>query len=263
MKNTSIKVGGESFDTGIRVVLWDEPEGLSFYPKRKFHARNWDLETCRKHIKSFYIHHSVTYRAHSTFAALNARGLSCNFQIDDDEDPETGCATIYQHLDVKDGGWTQGGIHNHDGAGVEICYYPDAWTKPDRYSAFNRKRFGVPMHPVTEDRIHNHHFKKVYGPTPAQVKACERLAAAYCLAFPDIPRSFPRDKDGKFISGVVQMEQRKGLLHHFNVKRGKVDAMGFPHDEFEKNVKTLVREAELENNRSFNGILKALKKIEK
>jgi hypothetical protein len=262
-KNTCIIVGGKEFDTGIRVVLWNEEEGLSFYPNRKFHARDWDLEECRKHIKAFYIHHSVTYTAHSTFRGLMARGLSCNFMIDDDIDPETGCATIYQHLDVKDGGWSQGGVHNHDGAGVEICYYPDAWTTPDRYSAFNRKRFGVHQHPVVSDTIHGHKFNKCYGPTDAQVKACNRLAAAYCLAFPDMPRTFPRDVDGKFISTVLPDDKRVGLMHHFNVKRGKIDAMGYPTDQAEKDINKLVHEAELDQNRRRSGVISALEMIHK
>ena len=180
--------------------------------------------------------------------------------IDDDIDPETGCATIYQCLDVKDGAYSQGGVHNNDGAGVEICYYPDAWTKPDRYSAYNRKRFGVNQHPIVSDTIHGHSFKKCYGPTEAQVKSCNRLAAAYCLAFPNIPRKFPRD-DGKFISTVVPIEDRVGLLHHFNIKRGKVDAMGYPTDQSEKDINELIRDAELDQNRRRSGVISALKRI--
>lgn len=246
MKNTSIRVAGQEFNTGIRVILWDEPEGLSFYPSGKFNAKSWNLQKIRKELKSFHIHHSVTYTAHSTFRGLKSRGLSCNFLIDDDVDPETGCATIYQCLDVKDLGFSQGGVHNHDGAGVEICYYPDAWTSAKRYSAFNRKRFGVCSHPVIKNEtIHNHTFSKVWGPTEAQVKACNRLAAAYCLALPDIPVRFPRDQDGNFISTVIPMEQRQGLLHHFNIRRGKIDAMGFPTDESEKEINRLIGELKL------------------
>jgi len=259
-KNTSIKVCGESFDTGVRVVLWDEPDGLNFYPARKFHARDWGLEEARKKIKAFYIHHSVTFTAHSTFRGLKARGLSCNLMIDDDIDPETGAATIYQMLDIKDGGWSQGGVHNHNGAGVEICYYPDSWRKPSRYSSYNRKRFGVHKHPVVSDTIHGHHFKKCWGPTAAQVKACNHLAAAYCLAFPDLPRAFPRDDDGKLISTVVPMEKRVGLLHHYHVKRGKVDAMGFPTDQSEKDINELVRKAELDSNLRRDNVIDTLKK---
>lgn len=262
-KNTSIKVCGVEFDTGIRVVLWDEEEGFSFYPFKKFHARNWTLDEARKKINAFYIHHSVTFTASSMYGGLKAQGLSVNFMIDDDEDPETGCATIYQCLDVKDGGWSQGGIYNHNGAGVELSYYPDSWTKPDRYSAYNRKRFGVPMHPIVSDTIHGHKFKECYGPTEAQVKACNRLAAAYCLAFPDMPRSFPRNDKGEFISTVVSDDKAKGLLHHFNVKRGKVDAMGYPTDQSEKDINKLIKEAELDANRRRSSVVSVLNKIVK
>ena len=43
-KNTSIVAAGEKFDVGCRVVLWDEPEGLSFYKTDNLYRRNLDLD---------------------------------------------------------------------------------------------------------------------------------------------------------------------------------------------------------------------------
>ena len=127
-KNTSIVAAGHKFDLGCRVILWDEEEGLSFYPKGKgYIPYNQNLKQLQERIKALYIHHTVTFRAHSTFGGLQARGLACVFLIDDDGNPETGCATIYHCLDVKEAAYTQGGVHNHDGGGIEICYYPDAF----------------------------------------------------------------------------------------------------------------------------------------
>lgn len=239
-KNTNIIVCGQKFDTGVRVVLWSEEEGMSLYPYGKFHARNWSLKEAQKHIKSLYFHHSVTYFAESTFRGLKARGLSCNFVIDDNIDPDTGCSTIYQLLDVKDGGYSQGGIHNHDGAGIEVSFYPDAWDHPNRYNEYNIKKWGVQKHKVVEDTIHGHKFSKVFAPTDAQVEACIKLAGAYLQAFPDIKPEFPRDDNGDFISTTVASDKRNGLMHHFNVKRSKIDTMGFPTDYVEQEVKKIL-----------------------
>lgn len=251
-ENTSIVVAGKKFDSGCRVILWNEESGLSFYPKGKgYTPYNHTYKRLQDRINSLYIHHTVTFRAHSTFGGLQARGLSCIFLVDDDVNEDTGCATIYQCLDVKEGAYTQGGAHNHDGAGVEICYYPDAWTKPARYSAFNRKRFGVPNHKILSDNIHGHHFKKCHGPTDAQVKACLCLTYAYMKAFPGIRPEFPRNENGELITTIVPAKMRNGLLHHYHIKRGKIDAMGFPTDQFEVDIKVMFERDNLLTGRSF------------
>lgn len=241
MKNTSIVASGKKFDCGCRVVLWNEEEGLSFYPKRKFGARNLSLKKLRETIDSFYIHHSVTYTAHSMFRGLQAQGLSCNFMIDDDVN-EDGCATIYQLLDVKDYGYSQGGKYNHNGAGVELSYYPDAWDHPNRYSEYNRNKWGVEDHKIASDKVNGYKFKKVFAPTDAQIKACIHLISGYKKAFPDLELKFPRDEEGNFLSKTVDESKKYGLLHHFNVTRRKVDALGFPTDYVEKEVNRMHKE---------------------
>jgi hypothetical protein len=243
-ENTSIVVCGKKFDCGSRVVLWNEEEGLSFYaPGGKYGARNLSLKELRKKIDAFYVHYSVTYTCHSMFRGIKARGLSCNFMIDDDV-REDGCATIFQCLDVKDYGFTQGGIYNHNGAGVEISYYPDAWT-PGRYSIQNQKKWGVQPHEIVSGEVHGAKFKRLFAPTDAQVKACVNLINGYRKAFPDLKLEFPRDENGKHITTVAPPDQRKGLLHHYNVTRRKPDTVGFPTDYAEAEVKRLVEEEKL------------------
>jgi hypothetical protein len=241
MKNTSIVAAGKKFDCGSRVVLWNEEEGLSFYPNKKYRARNLSLKQLRQTINSFYIHHSVTYTAHSMFRGLQARGLSCNFMIDDDVN-EDGCATIYQCLDIKDYGYSQGGIYNRNGAGVELSYYPDAWDHPNRYSEYNKNKWGVEDHKIVADKVNGYKFKKVFAPTDAQVKACINLIHGYKKAFPDLELKFPRDENGQFLSKTVNENQKYGLLHHFNVTRRKVDALGFPTDYVEQEVNRMHEE---------------------
>ncbi len=247
--NTNIKACGKSFNIGTRVILWDEPGGMSFYhggswSKGRFTERKINLTELRKIITSFYIHHSVTYFARSAFQALVARNLSCTFIIDDDINEDTGCATIYQLLDCKDAGYSQGGKYNHNGCGVELSYYPDAWDHPDRYSEYNIKRWGVHPHELKSDKIHGQRFK-VFAPTDAQVNACIKLAYGYGKAFPDLELKFPRDENGNFISTTVPEDQKKGLLHHFNVTRRKIDAMGFPTDYVEEEVNSLKKKDQM------------------
>ena len=245
-ENTSIVVCGKKYDTGTRVILWNEEEGLSFYPggpwsKGRFSKRDIKIKRLRELVDGFYVHHTVTYTAHSTFRGLIARNLSCNFIIDDDTN-EDGCATIYQLLDVKDGGWSQGGDFNRSGSGVEIAYYPDAWDHPNRYNEYNRNKWGVPNHKMVPDRIHGMKFSKVFAPTDAQVQACIKLMYGYAKAFPDLKLSFPRDAAGNFIATTPPDHQKVGLLHHFNITRRKIDAMGFPTDFVEAEVNRLVKE---------------------
>lgn len=257
--NTCIKVCGQLFDTGTKVVLWDDPAGYSFYPKSKlahkpYIERKLSLEELQKKINCFVIHHSVTFRVKRTFEVLVERNLSVNFSIDDDIN-SNGCATIYQFLDVRDAGYSQKEL-NEFGAGVEISYMPDAWDHPDRYSEVNIKHFDVQPHKIVTDTIHGIK-KNVFGPTEAQVNACIRLIYGYSKAFPNLKLTFPRDKNGKFISSVAP--DKTGLLHHFNITINKPDAMGFPTDHVEKEVNRLVNEEGLTREKVVNTIKDGIK----
>jgi len=144
--NTSIVASGIKQDIGTRVVLWDEPGGLNSYPAKRFNAHNDDLEKLRKRIQGFVIHHSASWTAKTTFSGAAARGFSVNFIIDDDL-PESGVATIYQCLDIKDAGWSQGSW-NDLGSGVEIAVQPARWIDPNYYSEANQKKYGVSLKKV-------------------------------------------------------------------------------------------------------------------
>ena len=65
------------------------------------------------------------------------------------------------------------------------------------------------------------------------MKACIHLAYAYFKAFPNLKPEFPRN-NGEYIGTVVPAEKQNGLLYHYQVKRSKIDAMGFPTAEFER-----------------------------
>ncbi len=231
MINYSIVVAGQKFDTGARVVLWDEPGGFSFYKSGKYSSRKSDLTKLQTEVDSFILHHSVTYTAKSTYTGLLGRGLSVNFIIDDDS--KDGIATIYQCLDVRDAGWSHSPM-NFRGPGVEISYHPAIWDNPNYYSAANIKKHGVQPHPVVEDRIHGQKLK-VNGPAESQVKACVALLHGISQAFPAMRMTFPRDAAGNIIKTVVP--NPSGLLHHYNITKQKIDSAGMPNEELEKQLK--------------------------
>ena len=234
VSNTNIIAGGERFDIGCRVVLWDEPNGLSFYKKSNLVKRDLSLKELQKYIKCFVVHHSVTYRAQHMYAGLNARGLSCNFMIDDDINDD-GFATIYQCADIKDYCWTHKPL-NSKGPGVEISYMPDAWSNPNRYSLNNLKKYKVESHSVLEDKIHGRNFK-VFAPTEAQIKSCIALLWGFSEFFPDVLSTFPQDADGNVIKTIVP--NPNGFLAHFHITARKIDPMGFPFKRVEEEVKKL------------------------
>ncbi len=234
MVNTSIVACENLFNIDCRVILWNEEGGLSFYPKKKFYPRNITLNELQKEITCFVLHHSVTYTAHSTFRGLLGRGLSVNFLIDDDINPD-GVATIYQCADIKEACWSHGPM-NRQGSGVEICYHPEAWENPNLYSQANVEKFGVQPHEIKEEIVFGVK-RKIFIPTEAQVKACIRLMWGYCNLFPLIRKEFPKDVDGNIERHVVS--DPKGLLLHEHINPQKPDPLGLPLERIEKEIKML------------------------
>jgi hypothetical protein len=225
--STSIVAAGKEFDIGCQVVRWNEPGGLAFYPYKTFNHRTSTYEQLQQEIKCFVLHHSVTYRAIHTYHGLIARGLSVNFIIDDDN--VNGYATIYQCLDIQDGGWSHKPLNNQ-GPGVEISYRPEAWSDPNLYNHDNRVKYSVPEHQIVSDTVHGM-TRKVFAPTDAQVKACTALLWGFCELFPQVRRSFPRQDSGELAKSVVSNPE--GLLSHYNLTTEKIDPAGFPHQEVE------------------------------
>lgn len=230
MSNSIIACGQEA-DIGCPVIKWNDPGGLSFYSTKKYTARNVGIDTLRKEVKCFILHHSVTYTAKHTYIGLMSRGLSVNFIIDDNID-KNGYATIYQCLDIKDAGWSHAPL-NGRGPAVEICYQPLASTMAQAYSETNQKKYGVQPHQIKDDLIHGQKFR-TFCPTAAQVKSTTALLGGFVKLFPDVPPVFPRDSSGKVIKTVIpNPESYTGLLAHFNITRNKIDPLGFPFDQVE------------------------------
>lgn len=231
-ENTSIVASGQKFDIGRRVVLWDEEFGLTFYSYlKKYTPRSVSLDELRKEVKTFVLHHSVTYTAKQTYGGLLSRGLSVNFIIDDDEN-----ATIYQCLDIKDAAWSHAPL-NRRGPGVEISYQPLATPNPSLYSEAVQQKYGVQPREIEEDKIHGAKLR-VFPPSKAQIESCTALLWGFSELFPDIPPVFPRDASGEVTkTNIVNPTTFEGFLAHFHVTRNKIDPVGFPFTDVEAEVK--------------------------
>ena len=234
MTNTSIFAGEKTFNIGCRVVKWDEPNGLDFTSLKKYSPRNCTYTELQQKIKQFTVHWSVTYRANHMFNGLKARGLSVNFMIDDDCN-DNGFATIYQCLDCKHAGWSQGGKFNSLGPGVEISYMPQAWEK-NMYSAYSQKKWRVPPHETMVAPVHGTKLK-VHLPTNAQIESLYQLLWGFSELFPNVPAKFPRTTQGFPITTKLEKpEEYVGFVSHYHLKRSKIDTAGLDYEKIEEEV---------------------------
>ncbi len=225
-----IIICGKDYEIDCPTLTWKDKGGFNAYPYGKFTLRNLNLENLKKQTSCFVLHHSVTYTAATCQAVLVSRGLSCTFLIDDNND--NGYATLYQTLDVKEAAWSHG-LMNSLGAGVEICYMPQAWENKNLYSEKNRKKFNVPEHNIVTDTVQGRTLQ-VFAPTEAQVKTLKCLIKVVCSTL-DVPMNFPKDQDGNITKSILSdPKSHKGLLGHFNISNQKNDPAGLDLDYLEK-----------------------------
>jgi hypothetical protein len=231
--NTRIFAAERSFDIGCRVIKWDEQEGLNFSSKNNFIRREITFDQLSNIIKQFTVHWSATYRAKDMFNGLNARNLSCNFMIDDDD--INGFATIYQNLDCKHAGWSQGTGLNALGPGVEISYMPNAW-EGDKYTFLARQKHNVPVHETGIGSVHGVKLK-VHLPTKAQINSLIQLMWGFSELFPNVPPVFPRTAQGfPVLTKLTNPAEYTGFVTHYHLKREKVDIAGLDMEMLEKEV---------------------------
>jgi hypothetical protein len=220
-------------DITVPVVTWDDPKGLSFVKNKRYNDfSKMKSEDLKSQIQQFCIHYSVTWDAKSMHSGLNARRLSCNFMIDDDN--VNGFATIYQNLPLCYGGYSQGGVYNTIGRGVEIAYMPQAWENPKLYENRGRKD-----HPIVQGKVHGTTLK-VFVPTEAQMKSLSKLCMGMCILC-DIPPEFPRVNDDYDYTVTKNADKFSGLVNHYNVSRGKVDTVGLDLKRIERDLAFSIR----------------------
>ncbi len=254
---------------GPRVIRWKDPGGLSAYDEdeietfeesrktgkikksvvrgKRYKMRNiddGDWDALAKKVNKFVVHHSVTYRSKHTYGALNRRGLSATFYIDDDAHKGSDgkmYATIHQTLDMREIAYCTGGV-NESSVGVEISLMPQYWENSSLYSESNQKRWKVTPHPVVTDTISGHKFK-CHGPTESQVNSLTALITGVRHILPDMPGTFPRTPNGKFRKGVIPgglsaWKKHTGIINHYNASKvGKIDCMGLDLKALEAELK--------------------------
>jgi N-acetyl-anhydromuramyl-L-alanine amidase AmpD len=202
----------------------------------------WDLPTLQNVVDQFVIHYDVAGISKNCFKTLHdLRGLSVHFMLDID-------GTIYQTLDLKERAY-HATTSNTRSVGIEIANmgaYPpglakvlDEWYPRDAKGPYIKvpERFGDPMiytknfvgRPARPELVHGvvqgtELFQ--YDLTPEQYAALTKLTAALCKVFPKMTCDYPRDADGKLVTGKLPDEELKnyhGVLGHFHVQTNKTD----------------------------------------
>ena len=255
----SIIICGRSYNIGTKVVLWSEVGGLNGYDtsvytykkqdrktgktkirtvkghrfsKRKRFMKR-DLESLKKQVTQFFIHHDGLYRSATTFHVLHVeRGLSCHFLLDDD-------GTIYQTLDLVEKAW-HGGYCNPMSVGVEIASRAVAGRLPSAYDMRHQKKYHVGPRKIRYDKIHG---EKILGYeyNDKQYSALIKLGMALSEIFPLIgPNAdFPRDGHGEILkSNLSNPTKHEGFICHYQASGHKIDPISFDHERFVTGVKT-------------------------
>jgi hypothetical protein len=205
-----------------KVILWTDKEGMSV---NSFNTVSADKE--RKPFM-FVNHWDACLSSKDCVTVLNRRKLSVHFCIDND-------GTIYQLMDTQHIAWHAGGRNwNANSVGVEIAnaYY----LKYQNW--YVRNGFGE--RPIVNDAIcHNVKMPKFLGFYPVQLEALKALWKA-CNEALDIPLDWPKDANGKLVTGVdknCESSNFKGIINHYNLTRNKIDCAGLNIDELIKSLK--------------------------
>ncbi len=217
----------------------------------------WDLPTLQRCVDQFVLHYDVCGTSRQCFRVLHdVRGLSVHFMLDID-------GTIYQTLDLKERAW-HATTSNDRSIGIEIANigaYSEAdrdplsrWYEPDPPPFGLTENNGDPMrepparyYSITlppelgDGGVRNPArvgpTTLVYGTiqgrllrmmdlTPQQYRSLERLTAALCRVFPNLPPDYPRDAEGRLITTRLpdaHLREFRGVLGHFHIQENKVD----------------------------------------
>ncbi len=241
-----VRVCGELFHTGTRVVLWDDPGGYDatlrrcfFHPGRAAPSRApgriarygrrrgapppgepFPVETLRSLVTQIVLHYDAAGTSRRCFEVLqDIRGLSCHFLLDLD-------GTVYQTLDLRERAWHAGSANDRS-VGVEIANigaYRDRaaverWYARHPLPSGAGGGRGLVRGSVKGRDLWQHDF------TDAQYRALGRLVAALCRVL-DVPPAFPRDARGRVIAATLppgEAREFRGILGHLHLSPGKID----------------------------------------
>jgi len=175
----------------------------------------------KRDIKMFVCHWDVCTSSETCQKVLNKRGISVTFMIGAD-------GTIYQTCDMQHATWHAGGRKwNHSSTGVEInnAYYPK-WG-----SWYVRHGFGE--RPVWNGKVHGTTLDNHLGFYPVQLAALKALIEAVSNAT-GMPLETP---DTTTVYPDAAANDYRGVVHHYHLKRGKIDCAGLDLVELVEDIK--------------------------
>jgi N-acetylmuramoyl-L-alanine amidase len=219
-----------------RSVLTDEEA-------ERVRGGGWDLPLLQKVVDQFVYHFDASGTSRQCFKVLHdIRDLSVHFMLDLD-------GTIYQTLDLKERAW-HATIANGRSIGIEIANvgaFPKTqsvpindWYRrgaagdihieiPDQYRDGGLRRKGFIPRPARSEPIrgsvNGREFLQMDF-TTEQYRALIKLTAAVCRVLPKIRCDYPRDSEGRLITGTLSKSNFasfQGLLGHYHVQDNKVD----------------------------------------
>ena len=241
-----IVVAGYLVPVGVRVVLWDEPDGMNAYTghgvldwsrlpaglhrsRYPFGSRTGslqhppDIRQLQELVDQFVLHYDAVGWSRRCFQVLEERGLSVHFLLDLD-------GTIYQTMDLREEAW-HATKSNRRSVGVEIANigaYPPGqqgvlqeWYVHDRRGGvcirFPKKWGKVTFHhqgyvprpartTPVSGRIHGHLLIQ-YDYTEAQYRSLIALTAALCRVFPLLRCDYPKDRFGRLVTTTLSEVQ--------------------------------------------------------
>jgi len=239
--NTKIYSSENSFDIGIPVISFKEPNGLDFSTAKKgWQWRSLSHAKLKESYKQAVVHWTVSGLAKPTFDSMKSIGVSCHFLIDDDIN-DHGVATIYQTLDIQhvafcQGKHTNGVSLNPLGISTEICYFPQYYENKTLYTESTVKKLGgTTDHPVVKAPVHGSTLS-VHTPSEAQYKALCSLLWGINNLFPDIQAKFPQKNNKRITTVVDDPLNYNGFCSHYHLTRRKIDCCSLNEEFIENSV---------------------------
>lgn len=202
-----------------KVVLWYDEGGL----EAKVEDYNYSIGN--REIKKFIVHWDVCFNSRACHNALDGRGLSVTFMIDND-------GTIYQTMDMCHVA-RHARSFNLDSLGVEIS---NAFYLKHQDWYVNH---GFGERPIVKDAIvRDRKVQDHLGFYPAQIEALKALIKALHKGL-GLKLKAP-EWNGQEYTGTLSrriVRKKEGILHHYHLSTNKIDSAGLNLVELVKEIK--------------------------
>jgi len=205
----SIIYNGEKYPIDWdKVILWTDNDD---YAAPRGTYSSYDGKPNRD-IKMFVVHWDVTTSSKTTARVLKRRGISVTFCI-------SAAGDVIQCCDMQHATWHAGSRKwNHSSVGVEIN---NAFSL--KYNQWYQDH-GFGKRPIWQGKVHGKTLKPHLGFYPIQVQALKALIKAIHNATGGkMPLEAP---DTDTVHPPAAKNKWRGVLHHFNLTKRKIDSAG-------------------------------------